>query len=80
MIDKNDILQKLDKDHKLNLDFSNLLEQREICGIIDYLIALKSDYFVGCDWSSFSLLIRDNHEFHKKSFNLLKIWDTVYNL
>ena len=80
LIDKNDILKNLEKNLNLDLDFSEILQQREICGIIDYLIALKSDYFVGCDWSSFSLLIKDNHEFNKKSFNLLKIWDTIYHL
>jgi hypothetical protein len=80
LIDKNDVLQKLEKELNLDFDSNDVLQQREICGIIDYLIALKSDYFVGCDWSSFSILIKDNHEFYKKSFNLLKIWDIVYHL
>ena len=72
LIDKNDLLIKL--------GLNDMLEQREICGIIDYLVALKSDYFVGCDWSSFSIAIKNHHEFHKKSYNLLNIWDTVYHL
>ena len=69
LIDKNDLL--------MELGLNDILEQREICGIIDYLIALKSDYFVGCDWSSFSIAIKNHHDFHKKSYNLLNIWESI---
>ena len=70
LIDKNDFM----KDIKL---FDNNYEHRELYGIIDYLVALKSCYFIGCDWSSFSIAIKNHHEFFKKDYNLLNIWKSV---
>lgn len=56
--------------------YDSNFNHRELYGIIDYLIALKSTYFIGCDWSSFSIAIKNNHEYHKKDYNLLNIWES----
>lgn len=71
LIDKNDIIN--------NYKLSNKTEQRELYGIIDYIIATDSIYFIGSDWSSFSIAIKNNHEHHKKDYNLLKIHDICLN-
>ena len=42
---------------KDNNDFITYNNCREIYGIIDYLIAKNANYFLGCDWSGFSLYI-----------------------
>ena len=68
LIDKNDIINNYELD-----DISN---KRELYGIIDYIIATQSNYFVGCDWSSFSISIKNNHINNGKTYNLLNIWDT----
>ena len=70
LIDKNDFM----KDIKLYDDNFN---HRELYGIIDYLVALKSRYFIGCDWSSFSIAIKNHHQFYKKDYNLLNIWKSA---
>lgn len=69
LIDKNDFI----KDIEL---YDNNFNHRELHGIIDYLVALKSRYFIGCDWSSFSIAIKNHHVFHKKDYNLLNIWES----
>lgn len=71
LIDKNELI----KNYKL----SDNTEQRELYGIIDYIIATDSVYFIGSDWSSFSIAIKNNHEHNKKDYNLLKIHDICSN-
>ena len=70
LIDKNDFI----KDVKL---YDENFNHRELYGIIDYLVALKSLYFIGCDWSSFSIAIKNHHQFYKKDYNLLNIWKSA---
>ena len=53
LMDKNDLLLSIDLEN-------NNYKCRELYGIIDYLIAKDSSYFVGCDWSSFSILLYTN--------------------
>ena len=72
LFDKNDII----KDYKLS---DNDFNQRELYGIIDYIIASQSNYFIGADWSSFSIAIKNNHENNNKNYNLLKIFDMCSN-
>lgn len=74
LIDKNDLLNEIHFN-----DIDPQLNQREIYGIVDYIIAQDSLYFVGCDWSSFSLAIKNYHDSHNKSSNLLKIWKICEN-
>ena len=74
LIDKHDLLNEIHFE-----DIDPQLNQREIYGIVDYIIAQDSLYFVGCDWSSFSLAIKNYHDSHNKSSNLLKIWKICEN-
>ena len=67
LIDKNDIIREL------NFDLGGK-KCRELFGIIDFIIARDSNYFIGCDWSSFSLLIYNNHIFRNKKTKLLNLW------
>lgn len=53
---------------------------RELYGIIDYIIAKDSIYFIGCDWSSFSYYIVQNHLLTKKNFKLIDIYESVKKL
>ncbi len=71
LIDKNDIIK--------NYDLNNEHNQRELYGIVDYIIALDSEYFSGCDWSSFSIAIKNNHMHNNKMYNLLNIWNMCAN-
>jgi hypothetical protein len=66
LLDKNDFIT--DK------DFNN---NREIFGIIDYIIAKDSIYFIGADWSSFSMYINEHHLFYKKAVKLLDIYNNI---
>ena len=66
-IDKNDIIREL------NFDLGGK-KCRELYGIVDFIIARDSNYFIGCDWSSFSLLIYNNHIFRNKKTKLLNLW------
>ena len=75
LIDKNDII----KNYDLNNDLNNEYNQRELYGIVDYIIALDSEYFTGCDWSSFSIAIKNNHMHDNKMYNLLNIWNMCSN-
>lgn len=51
-------------------DFKDLIEGREIDAIIDYLICLKADKFVGFNGSTFSEIIKYYFEFHGKSVDI----------
>ena len=66
LLDKNDFIA--DKDFNSN---------REIYGIIDYIIAKDSIYFIGADWSSFSMYINEHHLFYKKAVKLLDIYNSI---
>ena len=67
LIDKNDVIQELE----FNLNGKSC---RELYGILDFIVAKDSNYFIGCDWSSFSLLIYNNHVFKNKKTKLLNLW------
>jgi hypothetical protein len=73
LMDKNDLLLSIDLEN-------NNYKCRELYGIIDYLIAKDSTYFVGCDWSSFSILLYNNHMFHKKNTTLLNLWHSCLDI
>ena len=74
LIDKYDLLNEIYFE-----DIDPQLNQREIYGILDYIIAQDSLYFVGCDWSSFSISLKNNHKSLNKSYNLLNIWKICEN-
>lgn len=74
LFDKHDILNEIKFE-----DINPQLNKREIFGIIDYIIAQDSVYFVGCDWSSFSLALKNYHDSKNKSCNLLNIWKICKN-
>ena len=66
LLDKNDFIN--------NNDFDKC---REIYAIIDYIIAQDSIYFVGSDWSSFSIFISEYHNFNQKANKLIDIYKTM---
>jgi len=43
---------------------------RELVSIVDLLIAIDSDYFIGCEISSFSQVIKHYYEYNKKKYIL----------
>ena len=53
---------------------------RELLAIIDYMIAKKSHFFLGCDWSGFSLYIKHNHVLENKYVKLINIFESIKNL
>jgi hypothetical protein len=53
---------------------------RELLAIIDYMIAKKSHYFLGCDWSGFSLYIKHNHMLENKYVKIINIFESIKNL
>lgn len=69
LFDKNDFIN--------NQDFG---QYREIFGIIDYIIAKDSIYFIGADWSSFSMFIYDHHYHNNIATKLVDIYNTVVSL
>jgi hypothetical protein len=68
LVDKNSFIEKSE------------INCREIYGIVDYIIAKDSLYFIGCDWSSFSYYIIQNHIYNKKNYKLINIYETIKNL
>lgn len=66
LLDKNDFINNED-----------LGKYREIYGIIDYIIAKESIYFIGADWSSFSIYINDHHVNNNIASKLINIYETV---
>lgn len=70
LIDKQDVIKEIQEKF-----LGNTKDQREIFGIIDFIIATDSIYFVGCDWSSFSIFIKNHHDASKKNSQLLGIWN-----
>jgi hypothetical protein len=63
----------LDKNDIINV-FLNKCDCREIYGIIDFIIAKDSIYFIGSDWSSYSIYLFNNHTYNSKSAKLINIW------
>jgi hypothetical protein len=58
-------------------DFINNNNYREIYAIIDYLIAKNANYFLGCDWSGFSLYINYYYTTNNKYSKLIDISETI---
>lgn len=53
---------------------------RELLAIIDYMIAKRSHFFLGCDWSGFSLYIKRNHILENKYVKIINIFESIKNL
>lgn len=53
---------------------------RELLAIIDYMIAKRSHFFLGCDWSGFSLYIKRNHLLENKYVKIINIFESIKNL
>lgn len=53
---------------------------RELLAIIDYMIAKRSHFFLGCDWSGFSLYIKRNHVLENKYVKIINIFESIKNL
>ena len=62
--------------NKIKLD-EYYLCNRELVAILDLLISFDSEYFVGCNISSFSQVIRINHEHYKKKCSLFNKCDLL---
>jgi hypothetical protein len=67
LLDKNDYIELIDTNNS-----------REIYGIIDYIIAKDGIYFVGSDWSSFSIYLNDYYKNNDKASLLIDIWQSIY--
>ena len=68
----------LDKNNFINKE--DLGKYREIFGIIDFIIAKDSLYFIGVDWSSFSIYINEHHISNNTASKLINIYDTIKSL
>jgi hypothetical protein len=64
----------IDKNQFINIKNN---EYREIYAIIDYIIAKDSSIFIGSDWSSFSIYIKNNHLYNNKCCKLINIWSDI---
>ena len=62
-------------DKNMYIDIQN--NYRELFAIIDYIIAVDSEEFIGSDWSSFSLYIYNHHKLNNKKAYLIDIWKSV---
>ena len=69
LIDKNDYIKLIDLDKNC----------REIYAIIDFIIAKDGIYFIGSDWSSFSIYLYNHYKNTKKACLLIDIWNTIVN-
>jgi hypothetical protein len=69
LIDKNNIV-----------DTDSECDCREIYGIIDFIIAKNSLFFIGTDWSSFSLYLYNMHKSNKKMAKLINVWEDISKL
>ena len=65
LIDKKDIASHIEMNNNC----------REIYAIVDFLIAKQSIYFIGTDWSSFSIYIYSNHIYNNKYAKMINIWE-----
>jgi hypothetical protein len=69
LFDKNDFINNED-----------LGQYREIFGIIDYIIAQESIYFIGVDWSSFSIYIHEHHKHYNIASKVIDIYKTIMSM
>jgi hypothetical protein len=69
LIDKNDYIKLIDTNEKC----------REIYAIIDFIIAKDGIYFVGSDWSSYSIYIYSHYKYSNKACLLIDIWNNIVN-
>jgi len=67
----------LDKNDFISIENNNF---RELFAIIDYIIAQDSIYFIGSDWSSFSICLNEYQIANNKASKLINIWQTIKNL
>ena len=74
LLDKNDFINN----NNINNDNNNNI--RELFAIIDYIIAQDSIYFIGSDWSSFSICLNNYQIANNKASKLIDIWETIKNL
>ena len=72
----------IDKNNLINVDNNNITkcDCREIYGILDFIIAKDASYFIGCDWSSFSLYLEKYHIKNKTPSQLIDIYNFFDNL
>ena len=80
----NDYYKELKEKYNL-IDKNNIITStedncREIYAIIDFIIAQDSNFFLGCDWSSFSLYIYNSHKINSKNSHLLNLWDVTNHM
>lgn len=79
----NDLKSKFnlkDNNDFINDNFITYNNCREIYGIIDYLIAKNANYFLGCDWSGFSLYINYYYTKNNKYSKLIDISESIKKL
>jgi len=69
LTDKNDCIKLIDNNEKC----------REIYAIIDFIIAKDGIYFVGSDWSSYSIYIYSYYKYSNKACLLIDIWNNIVN-
>jgi hypothetical protein len=69
LIDKNDYIKLINAKEKC----------REIYAIIDFIIAQDGIYFIGSDWSSFSIYLYNHYKYSNKACLLIDIWKTIVN-
>jgi hypothetical protein len=75
LIDKNDYIKLINIDIDIDIDIDE--KCREINAIIDFIIAKDGIYFVGSDWSSFSMYLYNHYHNINKACFLINIWDTI---
>jgi hypothetical protein len=75
--DKNDIINEIINENNNLFKTENC---RELYGIIDYLIAKNASYFLGCDWSGFSIYINYYYKKYNKYSKLINIWNSIKNM
>lgn len=67
----------IDKTDIMNINILEDCKCREIYAIIDFIIAKQSTYFIGIDWSSFSLQIYNSHLANNKLAELINVWSEI---
>ena len=67
----------IDKTKIMNINTLRERQCREIYAVIDFIIAKESDYFIGIDWSSFSLQIYNSHVQNGKCAELINMWSEI---
>jgi hypothetical protein len=75
--DKNDIINEIISENNNIFKSENC---RELFGIIDYLVAKNASYFLGCDWSGFSIYINYYYKKYNKYSKLINIWNSIKSM